>query len=86
MDQKQIFKQIVEFNQASFNNAFSVVTLLQDQFEKTSTAVMDQVIELPVSAREAVENWAEVFKESRNNIKKQVDENFEQAMKPLSGS
>jgi hypothetical protein len=86
MDENQLFKQIIEFNQTSFNNAFSVMTLLQDQFEKISSAVMDQAADVPASTRKAVENWAQAFKDNRDSIKKQVDENFEHAVGLFGGS
>jgi hypothetical protein len=36
MDQKQMLKQMLEFNQTTFNNAFNTMTLLQDQFERVA--------------------------------------------------
>jgi hypothetical protein len=34
MDQKQIAKQMVEFNKSAFDNTFNAMTALQDQTEK----------------------------------------------------
>ena len=42
MDQKQIVKQIIDFNQATFNNTFNAMVLLQDQFERITQTAMGQ--------------------------------------------
>ena len=39
MDQKQMLKQMLEFNQAAFNNTFNAMTELQDQFERPAKTV-----------------------------------------------
>jgi hypothetical protein len=33
MDQKQIFRQMVDFNKGAFNNAFNAMVMVQDQTE-----------------------------------------------------
>ncbi len=81
MDQKQMFKQVIEFNQTTFNNAYNAMVLLQDQFEKAASAALDQAIGLPAEGRKAIENWSEAFKEGRKNFKQQMDNGFEQAEK-----
>jgi hypothetical protein len=81
MEQKQVFKQIIEFNQSTFNNAFDAMVLLQDQFEKVANTALDQIPGLPTEGRKAIDNWAEVFKNGRENFKQQADNSFEQAEK-----
>lgn len=81
MDQKQMFKQVIEFNQTTFNNAYNAMVLLQDQFEKAASAALDQASGLPAEGRKAIENWSEAFKEGRKNFKQQMDNGFEQAEK-----
>jgi len=61
MDQKQILKQMVEFNQTAFNNAFNAMTLLQDQFENVAKTALEQA-KLPAEGRRAIENWTETYK------------------------
>ncbi len=84
MDQKQLIKQIIEFNQTTFNNVFNAIVLLQDQFERAANTTLDQIAGLPAENRQAIENWADVFKNSRNNFKLQIDNGFEQAHKLLA--
>jgi hypothetical protein len=81
MDHKQMFKQMIEFNQTTFNNAFDAMVLLQDQFEKAATAALDQASGLPAEGRKAIESWTEAFKSGRNNFKQQMDNGFQQAEK-----
>jgi len=42
MDQKQIMKQMLDFNQRIFNNAFSTLSALQDQTESFIYRFMDK--------------------------------------------
>jgi hypothetical protein len=81
MEQKQVFKKMIDFNQTSFSNAFNAMVLLQDQFEKVANTALDQIPGVPAEGRKAVENWAGAFKENRNNFKQQIDSGFEQAEK-----
>lgn len=81
MDQKQTFKQMIEFNRTTFNNAYNTMVLVQDQFEKAAYEVLDQATALPVEGRKAIENWSEAFKDGRKNLKQQMDNGFEQAEK-----
>lgn len=81
MEQKQVFRQVFEFNQATFNNAFEAMVLLQDQFEKIANTALDQMPGMPPEGRKAMENWAALFKNGRENFKQQVDNSFEQAEK-----
>jgi hypothetical protein len=81
MDQKQLFKQMIEFNQTTFNNIFNATVLVQDQFERVANTALDQIPGLPAEGRKAIENWADVFKDGRNSFKQQIDNSFEQAEK-----
>jgi hypothetical protein len=74
-----MFKQMIEFNQTTFNTAFNAMVVLQDQLEKTASAALAGG--LPAEGRKAIEQWAEAFKSGRNNFKQQIDNGFEQAEK-----
>jgi hypothetical protein len=76
MDQKQIFKQMIEFNHTAFNNTFNAMVLLQDQFERIAQSAMSQASWFPAEGRKAVENWAEAYKSGRENLKKYVDDSY----------
>lgn len=81
METNQITKQMIDFNQTTFNNAFDAMVLFQDQFEKAVNTALDQVPGLPAEGRKVIENWTEAFKEGRKNFKNQIDNGFEQAEK-----
>jgi ATP-dependent protease Clp ATPase subunit len=85
MDQKQIIKQMVEFNQAAFDNTFDAIVTIQNQTEQIATKMMDQVEWLPAEGRTAIDNWVEVYKTSRKNLKVQVDNNYKQIEKLFAG-
>lgn len=85
MDQKKIFKQMIESNQLTFNNIFNVTVLVQDQIERAANSALDQIPGIPAEGRKSIENWAEFFKYGRNSFKQQMDNNFEQAQKLFIG-
>ena len=81
MDQKQILKQMVEFNQAAFNNTFNAMTLLQGQFEHVAKTVLEQATWLPAEGRKAIENYTETYKSACQTFKKQIDDSYKQVEK-----
>ena len=78
MDQKQILKQMIEFNQAAFNNAFNAMTLLQDQFENVAKTVLEQANWLPAEGRKAIENYTETYKSACQTFKQKIDDSYKQ--------
>jgi hypothetical protein len=81
MDQKQILKQMIEFNQATFNNTFQAMVLLQDQFERIAQTAIEQANWLPAEGRKAIENWVEAYKTGRDNYKSYVDDSYKKVEK-----
>jgi hypothetical protein len=81
MDQKKIFKQMIELNQTTFNNIYNVTVLIQDQVETIANAALDQIPGLPPEGRKSIENWTEIFKYGRNSFKQQMDNHFGQVEK-----
>jgi hypothetical protein len=76
MDQKEIFRQMVEFNKGAFNNAFNAMVLVQDQTETLATTMLNQATWMPEEGKKAVREWVDVFKKGRETYKKTVDEAF----------
>lgn len=81
MDQKQLLKQMIEFNQAAFNNAFNAMVMLQEQFERVAETVLEQASWLPEEGRNAIENWVQSYKKGRDNYKQYMDESYQQVEK-----
>ncbi|EFK11123.1 conserved hypothetical protein [delta proteobacterium NaphS2] len=76
MDQNQIFKQMIDFNKATFDNSFSAMAMVQKQTEKMVSTMMDQAAWLPEEGKKAVQDWADACKKGSEDFRKTVDENF----------
>jgi len=76
MDQKQILKQMLDFQKTTFDNSFNAMVLLQEQSEKASQTLLDQATWLPAEGRKAIDEWIAAYKQGQVEYKAQVDENF----------
>ena len=76
MDQKQLFKQMLDFQKTTFDNSFNAMVLLQEQTEKASVTLLDQATWLPEEGRKAIDEWIAAYKKGREDFKALVDENF----------
>jgi len=76
MDQKAIFKQMVDFNKAAFDNTFSAMGTVQDQTEKMVNTFLEQATWLPEEGKKVINEWVQAYKKGRENYKKLVDDNF----------
>lgn len=77
MDQKKMLKQMIDFNNAAFNNSFNTMVTLQEQMEKATNALMDQATWLPEEGKKALKDWVGAYKDGREKFKATVDENFQ---------
>ncbi len=69
MDQKQIFKQMLDFNKSTFTNAFNAMTMAQDQTETMTNSFLDQAAWLPAEGKKAIQDWLDACKKGRNGAK-----------------
>jgi hypothetical protein len=76
IDQKQIVKQMIDFNRAAFNNTFNAMSMLQDQSERVAATLLEQATWLPEEGKKAVSDWAASFKTGRDQFKKYADESY----------
>jgi polyhydroxyalkanoate synthesis regulator phasin len=76
MDQKQVLKQMIDFNKAAFNNTFNAFVMLQDQAESMSNTLLTQATGLPQEGKNAIEELVKNCKTGRETFKKTVDESF----------
>jgi len=76
MDQKQVFKQMSDFNKAAFDNSFNAIVMLQDQAESLSNTLLTQATWLPGEGKKAIEEWVKTYKTGRETFKKSVDESL----------
>lgn len=76
MDQKQIFRQMVDFNKGAFNNAFNAMVMVQDQTETLANSMLNQATWMPEEGKKAIREWVDAFKKGRETYKQTVDEAF----------
>jgi len=80
MDQKQILKQMIDFNKATFDNTFNAMVMLQEQSERAANTLMEQATWLPEDGKKAINEWVKAYKKGREDFKKVVDENFQKVL------
>jgi hypothetical protein len=76
MDQKKLFKQMLDFNKSAFENSFNAMVMLQEQAERAGSTILDQATWLPEEGRKAVQDWVGAFKKGREDFKAMIDENY----------
>jgi hypothetical protein len=76
MDQKQVLKQMIEFNKATFDNSFNAMVMLQEQTERAVNMVLEQATWLPEEGKKALTEWVEAYKKGRDEFKKVVGHSF----------
>lgn len=86
MDQKQLLKQMIDFQKATFDNSFQAMTTLQEQGEKMVSTFLDQATWLPGEGKKAVSDWINAYQEGRNQFKSAVEDNFTKVEEYFSGS
>jgi hypothetical protein len=79
MEQKNMFKQMIDFNNAAFNNSFNAMVTLQDQMEKATNTLIDLAIWLPEESRNTIKGWVGTCKEGREKFKSAIDENVKKS-------
>ena len=70
-------KQMVDFQKNLFDNAFNAVCTVQDQTEEMVNMMLKQMAWIPEESKDSVKNWAEMYKNARENYKKSVETGFE---------
>jgi hypothetical protein len=76
MDQKAIFRQVVDFNKAAFDNSFNAIGMVQEQAEGMLNMSLEQATWLPEEGKKAIDEWIKGYKKGREDFKKIADENF----------
>jgi hypothetical protein len=80
MDQKQIVRQMLEFNKAAFDNNFKAMALLQDQTENFVSRFLEKAAWMPDDGKKAINKWLDVYKKGRTDFKVCADENYRKAV------
>jgi hypothetical protein len=76
MDQKLVFKQIIDFQKGTFDNSFTALERLQEQGETMVNTFLTQAGWLPEEGRKVITDWIDAYKKARTEFKDTVDGNF----------
>ena len=76
MDNKQIAKQMIQFNKTAFDSSFSAMTMVYEQNEKMVDTFLAQTPGLPEEGKKVIKNWISAYRTGCNDFKKQVDDNY----------
>jgi hypothetical protein len=76
MEQKKLFKQMIDFQKATFDNSFKAMATLQEQGEKMMNMFLSQAPWLPEEGKKAITNWIEAYTKGRDSFKDTVETNF----------
>ena len=79
MEQKNMFKQMIDFNNDAFNNSFNAMVTLQEQMEKATNTLIDLATWLPEESRNTMKGWTGSYKEGREKFKISIDENVKKS-------
>ena len=75
MDQKQIAKQMIQFNKTAFDSSFSAMTMVYELNEKMIETFLIQAPGLPEEGKKAIKDWMSAYRTGCNDFKKLVDDN-----------
>jgi hypothetical protein len=76
MDQKVLFKQMIDFQKATFDNSFKAIANLQEQGEKMVSMFLEQSPWMPEEGKKAVTDWISAYKKGREEFSISVEKNF----------
>ena len=85
MDQKEIVRQMIQYNKTAFENAFNNLVMLQDQMEKTMDMFLKQAAWLPAEGKKVIEEYGKAYKKACENFKSTVDGSFKKVEEFLGG-
>lgn len=86
MDQKQIARQMIQFNKTAFDNSFNAMSMVYEQNEKMVGTFLQQATWIPEEGRKAIENWMQSYKKGCEDFKKLADENYQKVEEFFAGS
>jgi uncharacterized coiled-coil DUF342 family protein len=76
MDQKQIAKQMMEFNKTAFDNTFNAMAALQDQTEKLVFHFLEKAQWFPEDGKKTINEWINAYKNGREDFKASADASY----------
>ena len=78
MDNKQITKQMIQFNKTAFDNSISTMTMVCEQNEKIVDTFLAQATWMPEEGKKAIKDWMAAYRTGCNELKKLGDDSYAQ--------
>jgi hypothetical protein len=69
-------KQMIDANKTAFDNSFKAMVMLQEQAEKMTATVLEQMTWLPDEGKKMVREWIDACRKGRDDYKKMVDDGY----------
>ena len=85
MNQKALFKQMIDFQKTTFDNSFNAMASLQEQGEKMVGIFLEQASWLPDEGKKTIRDWTDAYKKGRIDFKKNVEEHFKRVEEYFGG-
>jgi len=85
MENAKIAKQIIDFQKAAFDNSFNAIVMIQEQTEKMLDIALQQATWLPEEGTKTIKEWADTYKQGREDFRKTVDTNFRKVEEFFAG-
>jgi predicted aminopeptidase len=86
MDQKQIARQMIQFNKTAFDNSFNAMTMVYEQNAKMIGTFLEQATWLPKEGKKAISDWMQTYKKGCEDFKKLVNDNYEKVEAFFAGA
>ena len=72
MEPKQIIKQMIDFNRASFNNNYDMLVMIQDHAERMTGCFLRQSGWFPEEGKNILTEWSKACKKGQEEMKKHI--------------
>ncbi len=71
-----MYKQMVDFQKATFDNSFIAMIKMQEQGEAMLNVFLNQASWLPEEGKKNIKDWVKSNQTARDDFQKTVNENF----------
>lgn len=86
MSQEKMFKKMLDFQKATFNNSYNAMDMLRGQGEKFLDNMVESSPWIPNEGKKALQEWNSAYKKGCADFKVMVDNNFKKAEEYLQGT
>ena len=72
-----MYKQVIDFQKATFDNSFTAMTKMQEQGEAMLNVFLHQASWIPEEGKKNIKDWTKGCQTARDGFQKIVNENFQ---------